>query len=433
MLLRNTSKFGVIILGQGLLAIAGFVVIPLIAQTVTPSVYGRFSLFLILLVALGNLDFGRALFTKLLPHNQNVKLYCLSKNLAITNYLNIFIVTVITLVVSSSFLGFQTGFGTSITIMVYCMAAPSFALQSLKGDVHKAILFRNITQILAFIGVFLGFKHFGTNFLYWIPFLISNIFLLIMYNNQIKVPLLIIEANNGEGNLAHMITKGLQIIIFNLSSIVLYAFSRSLLHNNISEAQFGKASAQVDIGLRLNMLPTAIANFIYPVFVRRNSKVSVEKTENSLRLGLVLLHLITAPFFLIAIIYSDTIIKILFGDNYVFEYNLFSLALIAVFVGFSGFFVVPWERAKGRFNNSALFYGITALLIIGVSLWLIPLYGIIGFMVATLLARLGAVIMFFNLLVDSSRPLKSGLQITTMTLVFGTVIYEGLIHAGPWS
>ena len=63
----SPRKFALVLGGQAMLAVTGFVLLPLIARESGPAIYGEFSMFLLLFIGFSNLEVGRVLMTQAMP------------------------------------------------------------------------------------------------------------------------------------------------------------------------------------------------------------------------------------------------------------------------------------------------------------------------------------------------------------------------------
>jgi len=429
-MMKQFSRFSVIVVGQTAMALAGFLAFPLIARAVDPEIYGRFSIFLVLLGALTNLEFGRTLFTKSLPLISDENNGVLPRSFLALSYLNTGIISFLAFIIVSVVLDVRIGFGTAAAVCFYCAAAPSFAIQSRKDQIHIALLIRNISQASAFFGVLAGVTWIGPNFPFWLPFVAANLLIFFLYQLREKVFIFSYGVDPKDIHFLQLVKNGSQIVFFNISGLILTAFNRSVLKATIPQFQFGQSSAQADFGLRLNMISNAVSNFVYPIFIRRAATGDQYQAERALRLTLVGLHLLMAPVFLAAIYYSTQIVIFFFGANYAFDFNVMALALASVYTGFASFIIVPWERSKGRFADSAIYYGATAVLVVGLSLWLIPTHGVMGFLITMLVARLGGVLLYLRSLIDCTRPKESSVLVSIIVALYAVVITAGLKISG---
>lgn len=430
-LTSQVKKFTVVLSGQMLMAVAGFIFLPLIARASNPAVYGNFSLFLVLFGALINLEVGRVLFTKLL-HKEPFKALKpqISAELFWINWINVVFVTSLGVALFWGFLGFEAAIGGGGVLFLYCASSVPFSLECLRGRTHLVLLMRNIAQFSAFGLVLVGYYTFGKNFPFWLPFVLTYSGMFMCYwiwapfqaPDQFRI--------KRKADFRVMIKDALQIFWFNSFSIVLVAADRAILRLYVPAAEFGRATAQTDLGIRLNLFVNAVGNFIYPLFVRRSDVDNKGNSNSPILLGLVILHAIVLPMFLAAQFFSDSIVSLFFGTNFLGDLNALPIALAAVFLGASSFVIVPWQRARGDFQTSFYVNGINAFVQLCLIFILIPTLGFKGFLVTLLVARFGGGYLFLQ---EVYRHTTGGYRMVLLigTLgMYATIVWSGIGFSG---
>ena len=340
----SPRKFALVLGGQAMLAVTGFVLLPLIARESGPAIYGEFSMFLLLFVGFSNLEVGRVLMTQAMPTVADGPR--MTPELKRLNLWNTCIVTALTGVVFLIMLGPATALGGALTIALYCQIAPYFAAESLKGRVHAAMIARNVAQAGAFAFTLAGYALIGDDFAFWIPFVVCHALLLVQHRRWASADLWKVSGSISADTWRRIVKDASQLFSFNVFGAILFSFDRMLLKAHVPQATFGQISAQADLGLRLNVLANALSNFVYPIFVHRHRDDKSGGADQRLLVGLVALQALLAPVFVLLILVSEDIVAFFFGAQFLAGQNVLAVALAVVFIGMSGFIIVPWQPAQ---------------------------------------------------------------------------------------
>ena len=181
-----------------------------------------------------------------------------------------------------------------------------------------------------------------------------------------------------------------------LSSLAILVYMKTdqiMLGALLGDSEVGIFSAAVKISEVWYFIPAAVVSSVFPVILKHkfSERQLYSRQMQHLYDFLTAISLITA--FLIAI-FSEQIIRVLFGDQYMAAAEVLRVhAWAGVFV-FIGVARSKWVVAEGLQLLDALFIACAAALNVAGNFYLIPRYGPVGAAVMTVVSQLASVQLF---------------------------------------
>ncbi len=279
--------------------------------------------------------------------------------------------------------------GLSELLIYFGLAIPLYVLLDISVAVargHKnllpRVLFFDIGQLLLFIVLFLVSSYLlnyglsGVVVAFLLSYLLASIASLVVVNRKYHF----LSAKNVKDK---DITKKLfsyswpiyfstffQQIVSRGSLIILGLF--------LTENFVGIFTASQKIALFINIPLSVLIPIFFPVVIELITKGEDQEADQIYKNISKWLVLLVLPFFIFALIFPESIIDIVFGADYLAGVAVFRLILISAFFGlFSGpihNFLMAYRQTKLVLINTVF----SAIINIGLSFALIPIYGLLG-------------------------------------------------------
>ena len=378
---------------QVILGVVGLATLPVIARALGVGAYGEFSLFIILIGAINNLEFVRPLFIKEYVGASEIK----KAELHRVARVNIVFVVLVSVIFGWFFIDPVLIFSLCLIVLFQGLASPDYAWLALKGKVVSVNLVRNIIWSVTYLVITGGVLLYAEDFHYGFSFVIANMIVFLVYRYMSTLTKSS-EKNIGFNGVRKYLSNALNISAFNLSGAVIVSVDKGILKDHVITGEFGQYSAQADLAIKMNMVSNAISNMLYPILTTRIAESGKDLAFVLFRKVFfwTLLAYFTVVILLIA--YSDQIVVQIFGDNFLGEHNYYAVFLFGIFLHMFSFLIVPWQRALGNFILPRKVYSAAALIMLVLGLLLIPRYGSDGAILTYLSARLAEIFLLVHML-----------------------------------
>jgi len=172
------------------------------------------------------------------------------------------------------------------------------------------------------------------------------------------------------------------VTLSSLSIIIYMKIDQVMIGSMLDDQLLGNYSAAVALSEIWMFIPAIIVSSVFPaiIYARKNGRENYHQRLQSLYDVLLWLPIAIA---IPISIFSSQIIILLFGDSYQFSANVLSIYIwsgIFVFLNYAiGRYLIAENMTKIIFTRSLM----GAIVNIGLNLFLIPIYGIVGAAIAT--------------------------------------------------
>jgi len=402
-------------------AVAGLASLPVLARNLGPAAYGQFSLFMTALGVLSNLDLARPILVRELsrratddergirstrrpgavaagPHFQDstpdgrghTDIHARALATTSATLLSVFAGAV-------GWILFDVAIGAalSLSIFLYCASSSAFAALSARGQVGLAGSIRNGAWAGALaITAALSFATRSPHAYIW-SFVLANLATLALYERVAGAGLGSFWARPSFGALRAQQGPATDIAVFAGASAVVASADKVLLERSAPADGFGHYAAQYDLATKLNIVSTAIGAILLPAFARFHEQHGRDATAaRFVRLA----SWIAALYFVAIgalIHFQAEVSRLVLGAAFVesFDTTVYPLLLVGVFVHLFGFLLTAYQRACGDFRTHRVTYIISAIAMLSVGSWAIPLYGIRGAVATYLTGRVAELLL----------------------------------------
>ena len=198
-----------------------------------------------------------------------------------------------------------------------------------------------------------------------------------------------------------------------------------------SDAYVGLYSAAFRLTLPLSFIPVSLAVSILPVI----SKLYNDKDESLGKIyqfSLKIMICFVLPFALIIYTFSGNIINTLYTAQYASSVNALKILIISQVFLFLNVIMYHFIIAVGKQKRGLYVVGVMAVMNFVLNLFLIPLYGIEGASIATVITELSALILWICFTKDYFKSLRLSSYIKIIVLnVFTFLILKIIIPVSP--
>ena len=377
---------------HALVAAAGLASLPVLARNLGAEAYGRFSLFVLALGVLANLDVARPILVRELsrggadgPGTSDAEAADLA---ATSGWL---------LALPAAALGALVGgplaaLALAVSVHLHALTAAPFARLSAQGRVGLAGSIRNGFWAAALaVTVAASFRTTSAHAWLW-AFAAANG--LILWGSLCAAPGGVRPLRMPSlGALRRVRVQASDVLVFALASAVVASCDRLLLDATASDAVLGRYSAQYDLAIKLNIVSTALCSVVYPSFSRAFAEAgSLEASRRFVRLA----SRIAALYFvgLVALVLAhEPVTRLVLGAELGAGDgpNVYPVLLVGVFIHLFGFLITPYQRARGDFRTHRIAYCASAAAMVAVGLWAVPRFGATGALVTYLTGRIAEV------------------------------------------
>lgn len=377
---------------HALVAAAGLASLPVLARNLGVEAYGRFSLFVLALGVLANLDVARPILVRELSRERGAPGGAgdaAAADLAATSgWL---------LGLPAAALGWLVGgpltaLALAVAVHLHALTAAPFARLSAQGRVGLAGSIRNGFWAAALaVTVAASFRTTSAHAWLW-AFAAANG--LILWGSLRAAPSSVRPLRAPSiAALRRVRVQASDVLVFALASAVVASCDRLLLDATASDAVLGRYSAQYDLAIKLNIVSTALCSVVYPSFSRVYAEAgSLEASTRFVRLA----SRIAAVYFaglVVLVLAHGPVTRLVLGDELgaAAGPNVYPVLLVGVFIHLFGFLITPYQRARGDFRTHRIAYCAAAAAMLVVGLWAVPRFGAMGALATYLTGRLAEV------------------------------------------
>lgn len=389
----HLANLGQLLGSHAVVAAAGLASLPILARNLGAEVYGRFSLFLLALGILSNLDPARPILVRSLSRDAagGSAARADAERLASSSA---WLLTGAGALVGALVGGPWVAVALAVAVHLHGLTAAPFAALSAEERVGVAGTIRNACWAGA-LGAVVVSSFAGTSSHGWIwAFAAANGVILLLSRRAAGlrgIPFRPISLRA----LRQVRVEARDVLGFALASAVVSSCDRFLLDGSADEATFGSYTAQYDLAIKLNILSTALCAVVYPTF----SRMLVERDEaDAARRFVSMASRIAVLYFagLLALIaFQQPVLELVLGADFLGpEATLvYPFLLVGVFVHLFGFLVTPYQRARGDFASHRRSYAVAAGLMVVVGAVAVPRLGAAGALLTYMTGRLAEILL----------------------------------------
>ena len=184
----------------------------------------------------------------------------------------------------------------------------------------------------------------------------------------------------------NILTKSWPLLLSGIAIVVYMRLDQIMIKSMLGDSKVGIYSAGIKIAESWFFIPMILTSSVFPAILNAKKR-SIELYKNRLQSLYDFLFLLSFSIAVIFSFFSEEIIMLFFGDDYIGSSKILSLSI------WSGIFV-SWGIARGKWmlaedlqRYSPIYVISGALVNVILNLILIPIYGIIGASVATVFAQ----------------------------------------------
>ncbi len=387
------AQFAKVMGSQAGLAVVGLVTLPIIARNFQAELFGRFSLFLVLLGSISLIDFCRPLLVRKFADleesfNQD--------DITAVSLLNLFVVSSTAGSVGAVFLSTPEALFLTLACFLHAAASPAYAENAVRFGAGNVQLFRNMLWSFAYLVVATTGFFVQSIWSYLLPFSIANLALVFIYGKTASGTAFRPDWRNIYPSDRRIIRDSWHILSFNLITAFVSSVDKVGVEKFVGGDVYGRYMAQSTLALKGNLAGTALGQTLYPELSVRMGRDGLNKAADYFARIFCWAMLAFGAAILIPILASDKIIDILFGTSYQTDIDIFAIVLVGVYLQMMGMMLTPWQRARGDFEAARNAYFVAAIFMLAGAFILIPAYGIIGAVGVYLLGRIGELILLIR-------------------------------------
>ena len=431
----QARSLGQLLGSQLVVSACGLASLPILARNLGPEAYGRFSVFVLALGVLSNLDVARPILVREMSRTDGDGSTGRDEPATTLAATSGWLLAAVSLGLGWVLGGPRVGGVRAAATFLHALTAAPFARLSAAGRVGVAGAVRNGFWALALVVVVaLSFTTTAPHAWVW-AFLGANALILTVLLRIAPSSSPTLRAPRARAFVGFS-SWSTDVLLFALAAAVVTSCDKLLLQGNASEASFGRYAAQYDLAIKINILSTALSSVLYPAFSRLYAdRGDAAASEHFLRVS----GRIAACYFvgiaaLIAL--HEPILRLVLGEGFAAgfaaggELQVYALMLVGVFVHLFGFLITPLQRARGDFRTHRSVYVVSAALMIVGGLFAIPAYGPAGAVVAYLTARTAEVaLVAYELRRATPGPLRTR-SILGFIAMLGTLIALAALALG---
>jgi len=371
-------------------ALLGIASLPVLAQTLGPGPYGRFSLFLTLLGVVTYQDFLRPLLVRVFSARAGDEgdLRGLSSCVA---WLLASVAGAAGLVLFTP----EVALLFAVAVLAHGLASVDYARLAREGRVARAALVRNCAWGAAAVcAAGLAWQGGPSTplFVCAAPFCAANVAILAIYRSATGARTeLWPSAPAIRGARAAWRTHRSEIaalIGFGLANALVVSVDRFVALRWLEAHEFGLYAACADLASKLAIVGTAAGTVLYPSFARHAGGAHEAQrfvglaTRIMLGWGLVIALLVAA---------AGPLVELVLGPQYAAGRGLCAVLFAASFVHMLGFLLTPWQRARGEFAPQTRAYAAAGVCMVIVGAVLVPTIGLAGAVACACTARVAEI------------------------------------------
>ncbi len=295
---------------------------------------------------------------------------------------------------------------------------------------------KNLIILLSIIS--LSYFGFGIFSAVWSYVLVGIVMLFIFYYPAIKTHNLINDKMSDFRKVSsQIIAFGIPVFSVGIGGKFISYFDTLMLTYFGTLEQVGVYNIILPTALLFMIVVSSVSSVFMPMVSELWTRKKYDKVRTAMRLAYRYIFLFGLPFLLSFVIFSDVIIRLLFGEEYLFGNLAFKILLLGIIFNFlleiNKSYLVGIGRPKNVFN--IVLFG--AVMNIVLNLILIPSLNILGAAIATSVSYLSMSVYSSNFVKDSlsmKLPIKSWMMAGVGSLVFLGVIYgtKAILNQNVW-
>ncbi len=385
-------------------ALLGIASLPVLAQTLGPGPYGRFSLFLTLLGVVTYQDFLRPLLVRVFSarSGDEAALRGLSSCVA-------WLLASVALAAGLALFTPGVALLFAVAVLAHGLASVDFARLARAGRVARAALVRNFAWGAAAVSA-AGLAWQGgaetSLFVCALPFCVANVTILLIYRRAVSAT----SGGDVRATSASDATTALwpsavalrgaraawsthrseiaALIGFGLANALVVSADRFVALRWLEPQEFGLYAACADLASKLAIVGTAAGTVLYPSFARHAGGAH----EAQRFVGLATRIMIGWGVVIALLVFSaGPLVELVLGPQYAAGRGLCALLFAASFVHMLGFLLTPWQRARGEFAPQTRAYAAAGVCMVAVGAILVPAIGLVGAVACACTARIAEV------------------------------------------
>ena len=392
--LRSQARnLGQLLGSHVVVGVAGLASLPVLARNFGSEAYGRFSLFLLLLGALSNLDIARPILVRELSRgsaegHRTPDEETATALAATSAWLLGGAALALGLLISSPLVAGVL----AVAVFLHALTAAPFARLSAEGRVGVAGSIRNAYWALALVAIVAAsFVTRSPHAWVW-AFAGSNALILATYLRVSPIPVATFRLPHLP-SIARFRVQAKDVFLFALASAVVASCDRLLLEANATASAFGHYAGQYDLAIKINVVSAAVCSVVYPSFSRLHADEGGDAASAQF---VRLVSRVATLYFVglaVLIVAHDQILELVFGSAFAsgVDLDVYAFLLVGVFLHLFGFLITPYQRARGDFRTHRVAYMCSAGLMLVIGVLAIPRYGAAGAIATYLCARLAEV------------------------------------------
>ena len=352
---------------QVVLAAVGLVSLPILTRQLGPQAYGQFSLFVTLLGVVTYQDVAR----QLLIREETVR-DSSERELDGLARLSLAFITLLALGVGWIALSPAAALVLALGSALHGLASRDFSALSAAGRAG----FANAARNLAWAGAFAA----------------ANAALIVTYRRA--APKRPRESSSGWWSALRSSPRreryraaALDLLGFGLASSAIACLDRVMLDEWVGGEALGVYSGAADVALRLHVVSSALSAALFPLLARE----LVERGYEAAAQRFVGIVSRAAPLYFAALalgmFLAPQLLPWLLGESFRASSPLLVALLALLYVHAFGFFITPWQRARGDFCTQRRAYVLAVCLMVLVGAFAIPRWGAWGAVAAFAAAR----------------------------------------------
>ena len=372
---------------QVVLAAVGLVSLPILTRQLGPQAYGQFSLFVTLLGVVTYQDVAR----QLLIREETVR-DSSERELDGLARLSLVFITLLALGVGWIALSPAAALVLALGSALHGLASRDFSALSAAGRAGFANAARNLAWAGAFAAsaalCFVQTQAWALG----CAFAAANAALIVTYRRA--APQRPRASSSGWWNAlrtsprrARFRAAALDLLGFGLASSAIACLDRVMLDEWVGGEALGVYSGAADVALRLHVVSSALSAALFPLLARE----LVERGYDAAAQRFVSIVSRAAPLYFVALaggmFVAPQALPWLLGESFRASSPLLVALLALLYVHAFGFFITPWQRARGDFCTQRRAYVLAVCLMVLVGAFAIPRWGAWGAVAAFAAAR----------------------------------------------
>jgi len=251
------------------------------------------------------------------------------------------------------------------------------AFQNMQYDVGvRNISFSTLNLILAVVFFLLGFKLLGAIYAFLLSASLSA-FVGFYFINRISSTLFSSKLRPTY-EFRKLLRFSAPVFLIGISYIILFQTDRIMIGYFMNSSDIGVYNAAVKVALLAGLVLDSVNAVFSPIISDLYNKNKLKELENLFKISTRWVFTLTLPVTLIMMIFSKEILGSLFGESFVEGWIIlviFSISrLITTSTGSVGFILQMTGKQDVELVNTI----VTVIINIGLNIWLIQAYGILG-------------------------------------------------------